>query len=176
MARRVFFSFHYERDNWRASQVRNSWITKPDRETAGFYDHAEWETVERQGPQAIRNWINNQMNGSSVVCVLIGSETCQRPWIRYEIQHAHEEGKAVIGVRVHQCRDIDENQCEPGETDFGLIDGEHTFEELYPVYDWVDDNGYENLGEWVEDAAMGANRPDLNPPPRRFSRPTNCRR
>lgn len=31
MARRVFFSFHYERDIWRANQVRNRWITK-DRE------------------------------------------------------------------------------------------------------------------------------------------------
>jgi len=37
MARRVFFSFHYERDNWRAGQARNSWVTK-DRESAGFWD------------------------------------------------------------------------------------------------------------------------------------------
>jgi len=34
MARKVFFSFHYERDIWRASIVRNSWVTKPDREAA----------------------------------------------------------------------------------------------------------------------------------------------
>ncbi len=39
MARRVFFSFHYERDVWRAGQVRNSWVTK-DREEAGFWDAA----------------------------------------------------------------------------------------------------------------------------------------
>ena len=42
MARRVFFSFHYEKDIWRASQVRNSWVTKPDRESAGFWD---WEKI-----------------------------------------------------------------------------------------------------------------------------------
>ncbi|MGF9996732.1 TIR domain-containing protein [Bacillus safensis] len=28
MARKVFFSFHYERDAWRAGQVRNSNITQ----------------------------------------------------------------------------------------------------------------------------------------------------
>jgi len=42
MARRVFFSFHYEKDIWRASQVRNSWVMKPDREAAGFWDAASW--------------------------------------------------------------------------------------------------------------------------------------
>jgi len=31
MARRVFFSFHHERDVWRANVVRHSWVTKPDR-------------------------------------------------------------------------------------------------------------------------------------------------
>lgn len=47
MARKVFFSFHYERDVWRAAQVRNSWVTKPDRETAGFWDSASWEEVKK---------------------------------------------------------------------------------------------------------------------------------
>jgi len=43
MVRRVFFSFHYERDIWRANIVRNSWVTKPDREAAGFVDATVWE-------------------------------------------------------------------------------------------------------------------------------------
>jgi len=48
MARRVFFSFHYERDVWRAGQVRNCWVTK-DREEAGFWDAASWEEVKKKG-------------------------------------------------------------------------------------------------------------------------------
>ena len=47
MARRVFFSFHYDRDVWRASVVRNSWKLKPDREAAGFFDAGIWE---EEGP------------------------------------------------------------------------------------------------------------------------------
>jgi hypothetical protein len=54
MARRVFFSFHYERDIWRASQIRNSWVTKPDREYAGFWDAASWEEVKKKGDEAIK--------------------------------------------------------------------------------------------------------------------------
>lgn len=49
MARRVFFSFHYDRDIVRVSQVRNSWVTR-DREAAGFWDAAslrETTTVGR---------------------------------------------------------------------------------------------------------------------------------
>jgi MTH538 TIR-like domain (DUF1863) len=47
MARRVFFSFHYERDIWRASIVRNSWVTKPDRQAAGFFDASIWEEAKK---------------------------------------------------------------------------------------------------------------------------------
>ena len=34
-ARRVFFSFHYQRDIWRVNQVRNHWVAKDDRQAAG---------------------------------------------------------------------------------------------------------------------------------------------
>ena len=61
MIRRVFFSFHYERDIWRVSQIRNSWVTKPDREAAGFWDAAKWEEVKRGGDAAIKKWINEQL-------------------------------------------------------------------------------------------------------------------
>ena len=58
MARRVFFSFHYERDIWRANQVRNSWVTQPDRESAGFFDASLWEEAKRKGDAAIKKMID----------------------------------------------------------------------------------------------------------------------
>jgi hypothetical protein len=78
MARRVVFSFHYERDIWRASQIRNCWVTKPDRESAGFWDAASWEEVKRRGDEAVKRWIRDQLYGTSVTLVLIGSETSER--------------------------------------------------------------------------------------------------
>ena len=32
------------------------------------------------------------------------------------------------------------------------------FWQLYPTYDWVDDDGFNNLGDWVEKAAKKAGR------------------
>ena len=60
MARKVFFSFHYERDNWRASVVRNSDVTKKSVQEAGFIDAADWENVKKGGDAAIKRWIDNQ--------------------------------------------------------------------------------------------------------------------
>jgi len=171
VTRRVYFSFHYDNDNWRANQVRNSWMLKPDRQSAGFWDHAEWEQVKRGSDPEIKQWINRQMEGSSVTCVLIGSDTCTRKWVRYEVQRSIEEGKGVIGIRIHNCKDKEGNTCAPGDTDFGLFNGK-TFDELFPTYDWADDDGYNNLGDWVEQAAQVAGRLDLEPPaskPRKYS-------
>jgi len=30
--------------------------------------------------------------------------------------------------------------------------------EIYPVYDWVNDNGRDNLGKWIEAAAVKAKK------------------
>ena len=44
MAKRVFFSFHYQDViDFRANVVRQHWVTKPDREDAGFFDASVWE-------------------------------------------------------------------------------------------------------------------------------------
>jgi len=80
LVRQVFFSFHYGRDIWRVNQVRNSWVVKKDREAAGFVDAAEWEEVKREGEDAIKEWIDDQMHGTSVTAVLIGNETAGRDW------------------------------------------------------------------------------------------------
>ena len=48
MARKTFFSFHYEQDAWRAANVRNSGVLSDDDEY-GFIDAADWEKIEREG-------------------------------------------------------------------------------------------------------------------------------
>ena len=62
--------------------VRNSWVTKPDREAAGFIDAADFEEIKKQGDEAIKRWINSQLDGTSVTVVLIGAETYSRRWVR----------------------------------------------------------------------------------------------
>lgn len=48
MARKVFFSFHYERDVRRVVQIRNSWVVRPGGEAQPFYDKAEFEEAKRR--------------------------------------------------------------------------------------------------------------------------------
>lgn len=163
MARRVFFSFHYERDIWQASQIRNSWVTKPDRESAGFWDSASWEEVKKKGDDAIKRWINNQLDGTSVTVVLIGAETSSRDYVRYELEQSHKRGNGMLGIYIHKMKDKDGNSDRQGNNQFGDIftdasGNKKYFWQLYPTYDWVDDNGYKNLGDWVEKAAKAAGK------------------
>ena len=53
MARRVFYSFHYKPDNWRASQVRNMGVIEGNRPASDN----EWEKVTSGGDKAIEKWI-----------------------------------------------------------------------------------------------------------------------
>jgi hypothetical protein len=74
MARRVFFSFHYQEDIWRVNQIRHVGVTK-DWEAMPFLDAASWEAVKRKGDAAVKGWIDRQLDGTGVTVVLIGSQT-----------------------------------------------------------------------------------------------------
>lgn len=157
MARRVFFSFHYERDIWRANVVRNSWVTQ-DREAAGFWDAGLWERAKRRGDEdLIRRMINEGLANTSVTAVLIGAETSSRKWVRYEIVKSHERGNGLLAVYIHGIKDQYENTDEKGKNQFGVIykrnGADVYFWQIYPTYDWIQDGGYKNFRTWVERAA-----------------------
>ena len=162
MARRVFFSFHYERDIWRANQVRNSWVTK-DREEAGFVDAASWEAIQRQGDEAIKRWIKNQLEGTSVTVVLIGKETAQREWVKHEIIESYNKGNGLLGVYIHNIKDQNGYTDTKGTNPFDLLHIEREgrkvlLSEMYSIYDWVLNDGYHNFADWVEEAARKAGK------------------
>ena len=161
MARRVFFSFHYKNDAWRANIVRNSWVTKDDKEAAGFVDAAEFEEVEKGGETAIKKWINKQLEGTSVTVVLIGSETSKREYVKFELQKSYEKGNGMLGIYIHQLKDKNGNTATKGSNQFGEIGKDNNdkavyFSVGYLCYDWVDDDGYNNMGKWIEAAAKKA--------------------
>jgi hypothetical protein len=160
MARRTFFSFHYERDVWRAGQIRNSWVTK-DRESAGFWDAAKWEEAKKKGEQAIENWIDAQLNGTTVTVVLIGAETAERPYVGYEIKKSSEKGNGILGIYIHNMKDLNSRTDTRGKNPLDnwqvVRDGKTTLlSAIYPTYDWVNDDGYHKMGEWIESAAKKA--------------------
>jgi len=163
MARRVFFSFHYEEDINRSMVVRNSWVTQ-GKEVAGFIDKAEFEKVKKEGKEAICRWIDKQLVGTSVTVVLIGKETLNRPFVQYEIRKSVERGNAIIGVCIHNIKDmITQKTSVKGNphTIIGYYDGKIPayFDDICDgLYDYLEVNGYCNLGIWIEEAAKWKNK------------------
>ena len=159
MARRVFFSFHYD-DVWRVMQVRNSGVVRAAGEVAGFVDKADFEAVERKGEAAIKRWIDAQLEGTSVTIVLIGQETADRPYVQYEIERSYERGNRLLGIWIDNIRDTDGSTLWwRGANPFenvqigGFFLGSSVASLLrVPIYDWVHDDGRKNIARWIEQA------------------------
>lgn len=161
MARRVFFSFHFERDAWRASQVRNSNVTKDN--NAGYLDSVSWEEVKKKGDDGIKNWIDKQLDGTSVTVVLIGAETNTRPYVIYELEQSWKKGNGILGIYIHQLKNALGNTDTVGSNNFGPIftsymDNKKYFFERFSTYDWKNNDGYSNFGTWIESAAKQAGK------------------
>jgi antiphage defense system Thoeris ThsB-like protein len=87
--RRAFFSFHFD-DIMRVNNVRNAWkIDHPDSPlNRSFQDSSLWESRKLGGDDAVKRLIREGVEYTSAVCVLAGSDTWLRRWVRYEIARA----------------------------------------------------------------------------------------
>lgn len=158
MARRVFYSFHYEADSWRTSQVRNIGTIEGNRPVS---DNA-WEQVKRGGYKAIQNWIDGQLKGRSCTIVLIGANTAGRKWINYEIEKSWNEGKGLLGIHIHKLRNQDGSQSTKGKNPFDgftLRNSGKKLSSIVPVYNprysdskLVYNDIATHLADWVEEA------------------------
>lgn len=158
MARRVFFSFHYERDVRRIQQVRNAWVVRQRGEAQPFYDGADFEDAKRRAG-GIEKWINDQLKGCSVTAVLFGKETYSRDWVKYEIEQSYKNNMGILAIDIHGVRDPLHGTDSQGRNplDHWSING-NSFTSIYRTYDWVRDDGYNNIGSWIELAARNAGR------------------
>lgn len=164
MVRKVFFSFHYGRDAVRAGQVRNSNVVK-DRsiDTSDFIDSAKWEEIKRGGDVAIKKWIENQLNGTSVTVVLIGAKTSERKWVKYEIDESLKKRNGLLGIYIHKCPLFNGSTDTKGKNPFDNLyfnksGVKEYLSQVYPTYDWINDDGYNSLGDWIEAAARKAGK------------------
>ena len=105
MARRTFFSFHFDKDVWRANQVRNCNVVA-GADVAGFFDHSEYEEAKRVGPDAIRRMIRRHLENTTVTVVLIGEETASRPWVQFEIEESIKRRNGLLGIHIHHLPDV----------------------------------------------------------------------
>ncbi|WAH55905.1 TIR domain-containing protein [Pseudomonas silvicola] len=101
MARRTFFSFHYQEDIWRAWNVRNCWVVNDDRQSVGFFDGSVFEASKKEGDDALKVFLRDGLNNTSVTCVLTGQLTASRRWVRYEIVRSVLKGNGLLAVDIH---------------------------------------------------------------------------
>lgn len=164
MKRRVFYSFHYKPDNWRAGQVRNIGAIEGNRPATDN----DWETVKRGGDRAIKRWIHDQMYRRSCTVVLVGTNTAGRKWINHEIIKSWDGGKGVVGIHIHGLKDATGHVSAKGRNPFDFIIHDDSGKKLSSIvqcynptgrnsqerYDWIE----KHLSNAVEEAITIRNK------------------
>jgi hypothetical protein len=157
VARKVFFSFHYKPDNWRASQVRNAGVVEGNQPVSDN----DWESITGKGDEAIKSWINGQLSGRPCAVVLIGSATAGRKWIKYEIDKAWTDTKGVVGIYVHNLKNSDGDKASKGSNPFEDVtagDGKKlssivkAYDPPYTTSTSAYDHIKSNMEAWVDEA------------------------
>ncbi len=121
MAPRVYFSFHYtDVETFRANVVRNHGLTK-ETGKAGFFDASIWEDAELHGDYAVKRLINSSLENTSVTCVLIGTDTWKRRWVRYEILKSYDRGNLMLGIHVNSVSDKNRQTFAQGRNPFDFL-------------------------------------------------------
>ncbi len=162
MPRHVFYSFHYDLDNWRASKIRNIGAIEGKR---AAYDNS-WETVRKKTDRAIEDWIDIEMHGRSCVVVLIGSQTAGRKWINHEIRKGWADGKGLVGINVHNVYDRLSRTTLKGANPFSNIDVSGiALDRIVKTYNptGIDSSAVyrniaRNLDSWIDEAIAIRNR------------------
>lgn len=156
MARKTFLTFHYEADCWRVSQIKKIGSI----EGQPLLSSNKWEEVKGGGESAIKKWIDDQMKGKSCQVVLIGKDTKGRKWVDYEIKKAWNDGKGILGIHIHNLKDVHGKQTTKGPNPFyGWKVGEESLTKWAKTYDppyststKVYEYIAENIEDWIEEA------------------------
>lgn len=144
MAKRVFFSFHYDDViSFRANVVRNHWVTKDDHEQAGYFDASIWEDAELHGDAAVKKLILEGLENTSVSVILNGRQTFARRWVRYEIIASMARGNKMFGVHINGIRDKAQNTYPHGPNPFEYLATRYSDDgTMLTPYEWSN-------GKWI---------------------------
>lgn len=162
MARRIFYSFHYNPDNWRVSKIRQIGAIEGNKPATDN----DWETVTAQGDAAIERWIKGQMAGRSCAVVLIGQNTAGRKWINHEIIESWNKGMGLLGIHIHNITNSAGDQSSKGANPFsGVTIGGKSLPSIVKTYDppfstsrYVYNHIADNISSWIDDAVATRNR------------------
>lgn len=143
----VFYSFYFDADVFRVQQIRNMGVITGDEPVKAN----EWETIKKSNA-SIEAWIDKNMKDKDAVVVLIGADTASRPWVKHEIKRAWETGKALLGVRIHNLKNVDGKFANVGKNPFDAFTFKHKGQVVYPlVFDPKATDAYNDIEDGISD-------------------------
>ena len=75
--------------------------------SAGFFDSSVFEASKKEGDIALKNFLREGLNNTSVTCVLAATETWTRRWVRYEIARSVTRGNGLLTVFIQDVKNKD---------------------------------------------------------------------
>lgn len=151
--RQVFYSFHFDNDVMRVQQIRNIGALEDNKPVSS----SEWEEVKRKGESSIEKWIDDNMAYRSCVVVLVGEETANRKWVKYEIRKAWKDGKGLVGIYIHNLKCPRNGKSNKGTNPFDqfTLDGSK-LSSVVKCYNPSSTDAYNdiknNIEDWIEEA------------------------
>jgi len=158
MARKCFYSFQYNPDNWRVSKIRNIGAIEGNKPATDN----DWEEIVGGGDTKIKKWISDQMAGKTCTIILAGTNTANRKWINHEIVESWNKGKGVLVIHIHNITDSSGNQSSKGSNPLYYVTHGTTKKRLSTiansydpprttssgVYNYIADH----IEDWIEEA------------------------
>lgn len=152
--RQVFYSFHFDNDVMRVQQIRNIGVIEGNTPVSVN----EWEEIKKKGDRAVEKWIDDNMKCRSCVVVLVGKETANRKWVKYEIKKAWNDKKGLLGIFIHNIKCPRSGKCLQGANpfyQFNFKSGEK-LSSVIKCYNPNSNDAYndiaKNIENWIEEA------------------------
>lgn len=153
MAKKVFYSFHFDNDVMRVQQIRNIGSIEDNKPVSAN----EWEAVRRGSDAAIEKWIDENMKYRDCVVVLIGEDTAHRKWVKHEIKKAWNDKRGLVGIYIHNLKCPRNGYGRQGSNPFDQFTvGDKNLSAIVRCYNPNSSDAYgdikNNLENWVDEA------------------------
>ena len=151
--KKVFVSFDYDNDK-HYKLLLEAWDANPNFDFS-FNEQSVTEKIDSDEASRIKAGITSKMNDSTYCLIIIGEHTHNSKWVSWEIENANKLGLKLIAVK------IDKSYKTPD-----ALYGKNA--------SWAMSFTQDSIIDAMERSALIAGRPNLEPPPKRSVKPSNC--
>jgi MTH538 TIR-like domain (DUF1863) len=105
--RMTYFAFSFD-DVMRVNNVRQTGKIGPRviGRSRGFLDRSIWEKRNIKNEDSLKRLMQQAMTQSSVICVLVGADTWNSRWVRYEIALSVINKRGLLAVHINSINSV----------------------------------------------------------------------